>query len=369
LRSNNILSSDDTASDPRVDATIARRFGVASLVCLPLHHGQDAVGALVVSSRKKAAFSSTDRELLATIAHFVSGLVSTRVSAEPNPLGVTTSLSPTNNSAVPRELVDLAAYALGPELLRRTSAWHRIATVIASKEVATVCQPIVDLVDGSVFAVEALSRFRSQPQRPPDEWFDEASAVGLSGELEIMCLEAALAVLPSLPHQVSLSVNVSPQLLTTGAVNELLQRPERIIIELTEHTAVEDYSLLCEKVAELRNSGARFAVDDTGAGISSFAHILCLKPDFIKLDRSLVSGVATDPTRQALVVALANFACEVGSWLVAEGIESEGELSTLQAFGVQLGQGFYLGSPAPVQALFPIAVPNVSHHQRHPSCR
>jgi len=155
---------------------------------------------------------------------------------------------------------------------------------------------------------------------------------------------------------VSLAVNVSPLLLAAGAVSTLLQSvpPERVVVELTEHIAIQDYCALSQMVEQLRANGARLAVDDTGAGISSLAHILSLRPDIIKLDRFLVSGVDTDPARRALAVALVGFASEIGAGVVAEGIETEGELNTLRALGIVLGQGFFLGRPCPVSTLFPV---------------
>jgi EAL domain-containing protein (putative c-di-GMP-specific phosphodiesterase class I) len=243
------------------------------------------------------------------------------------------------------------ADTLAPGATRR----RRISEVIAGKAISIVCQPIVDLVRRRVVAVEALSRFPVGPERPPEAWFSEASAVGLSEQMELTSLEAALAVFPDLPAGVSLSVNVGPRLLATGTLSKLLESvpTERVVLELTEHVAVGDYRLLSEKVGQLRGRGTRLAVDDTGAGISSLAHILALRPDFIKLDRSLVSGVDTDPARRALAVALAGFAAGIGSCVVAEGIETGGELATLRALGIVLGQGFYLGRPAPVGVLFP----------------
>ena len=359
LHANAVLSSDDTDVDPRVDRGTAVRFGVTSLVCLPLRHAGETIGVLVVTSGKKAAFSGGDYELLGMMADFVSGLVGAGVDM----LTAIAKLRATDAgcqstgacSIASGKLVDLAANALGPELLQGTTGRRRIAEVIAGRAVSVVCQPIVDLVSRAVVAVEALSRFPVGPERPPEAWFSEAFAVGLSEELELVSLEASLGVLPHLPAEVSLSVNVGPRLLATGTLSKLLESvpPERVVLELTEHVAVEDYYALSREVEQLRGKGTRLAIDDTGAGISSLVHILALRPDLIKLDRSLVSGVDHDPVRRALAVALVGFAAEIGSCVVAEGIETGAELATLRALGIVLGQGFYLGRPAPVRALFP----------------
>ena len=361
LQANTVLSSDDVDVDPRVDHATAVRFGVTSLACLPLGHAGEAVGTLVVTSGQKAAFARDDYEMLKMVADLVSGLVGAGVdllTAVAKLRAVSTGRQPAGaTSRASGKLVELATNALGPELLQGTAGRHRIAEVIAGKTVSVVCQPIVDLISGTVVAVEALSRFPVGPERPPEAWFREASAVGLSTELELVSLEATLGVLPYLPAEVSLSVNVGPRLLATGALSRLLKTvpPGRIVLELTEHVAVEDYRALSREVEQLRGKGTRLAIDDTGAGISSLAHILALRPDLIKLDRSLVSGVDHDPVRRALAVALVGFAAEIGSCVVAEGVETGEELTTLRALGIALGQGFYLGRPAPVRALFPCA--------------
>jgi EAL domain-containing protein (putative c-di-GMP-specific phosphodiesterase class I) len=92
------------------------------------------------------------------------------------------------------------------------------------------------------------------------------------------------------------------------------------------------------------------AVDDAGAGFSSFRHILELRPAFVKLDRSLVAGIDADPVRQALIAGMCHFATSAGCRLVAEGIETEAELATLIELEVPLGQGYLLGYPAPADA-------------------
>ena len=95
----------------------------------------------------------------------------------------------------------------------------------------------------------------------------------------------------------------------------------------------------------------RIAVDDAGSGYSSLAHILKLAPDFIKLDRELVSGIDLDPVRRALAASLVTFAADTGAEIVAEGVETEDELEVLRRLGVRYAQGYHLGRPAPLHAL------------------
>jgi len=118
-----------------------------------------------------------------------------------------------------------------------------------------------------------------------------------------------------------------------------------LALEVTEHAPVEDYAVLRDALAPLRKSGIRLAIDDAGAGYSSLQHIIQLRPDIIKLDMSLTKSIDSDQARRALASALTFFAREVGSVIVAEGIETEAELATLQRLDVSRGQGYLLGRP------------------------
>jgi EAL domain-containing protein (putative c-di-GMP-specific phosphodiesterase class I) len=132
----------------------------------------------------------------------------------------------------------------------------------------------------------------------------------------------------------------------------LLDAPaRRVILELTEHTLVDDYPRLIASLRGLRRNGIRIAIDDTGSGYSSLAHILKLAPDFIKLDRELVSGIDVDPVRRALASTLVTFAAETGAQIIAEGVETEDELDVLRRLGVRFGQGYHLGHPSTLDVL------------------
>ena len=91
--------------------------------------------------------------------------------------------------------------------------------------------------------------------------------------------------------------------------------------------------------------GVRLAIDDTGAGFASLAHILKLAPDLIKLDRELTSGIDRDPVRCAPGAALVSFASRIGAEIIAEGIETASELEVLRGLGIRYGQGFLLCRP------------------------
>lgn len=252
-------------------------------------------------------------------------------------------------------LLAALASSLGHELAdegskeRPDSVPHRILDAIEGRGLQIVVQPIVDLATMQVTGVEALTRFDGPPAGP-DQWFAEATELGLGTLLEMTAVHAALDLLPQLPPDLYLSINASPATVDTDDFMQALSVVDgsRIVIELTEHTSVVDYFSLLARIDRLRRTGVRIAVDDAGAGYASFRHILALLPDIIKFDRNLISGIDVDPAREALVEALASFAARIEAELVAEGIENSGELTSLARLGVTCGQGYHLARPAPL---------------------
>ncbi len=221
----------------------------------------------------------------------------------------------------------------------------RLDAVIAAQAFHPVFQPIVELSSGAVVAYEALTRFSDGV--PPDQRFAEAWAVDRGVELELATLVAALDAANRLPPGRWLEVNLSPRALSEtarlrSALTHLVDRP--IVIEITEHESVADYGALGESIDALGDA-VQTAVDDAGAGIANFAHIVELRPDFVKLDISLVRGVQDDIGRQALVLAMRHFAQTTGCRLIAEGVETEEEAAAIEALGVEFGQGFWYGRP------------------------
>lgn len=238
---------------------------------------------------------------------------------------------------------------IDPHLADRAHARARIEQVLDRRALHIVHQPIVNLARGTTVAIEALARFPGPPDRPPDLWFAEAHAVGLGVELELLAVEEALLVLRRMPPNVVLAVNVSPMAASSRELRRLLAavEPRRVAVEITEHVAVDDYAALSRRLTSLRNLGTRISIDDTGAGYASLRHILALAPDYIKLDLALTQGIDTDPARRALAGALVSFVAESGSRLIAEGIETAGELATVRELGIPYGQGYHLGRPVP----------------------
>ena len=220
-----------------------------------------------------------------------------------------------------------------------------LAVIDTPGSITPVFQPIFDLRSQEVVGYEALSRFPAEVGYTPQEWFDLARKHGLAVELEAAAVRAALEV-PGRPAGASLSLNLSPEALLSGG--DALNLPEdlsAITIEVTENALVTEGPELELALQDLRARGARIAVDDAGAGYAGFAQLVRVRPDVVKLDRSLVESVNVQPTKAAVIKAFVGFAEDTGALICAEGIETAGELRVVRLLGSATGQGFLLGRP------------------------
>ncbi|TWH75268.1 EAL domain-containing protein (putative c-di-GMP-specific phosphodiesterase class I) [Modestobacter roseus] len=215
-------------------------------------------------------------------------------------------------------------------------------------DLTVVFQPIVDLASASIAGYEALARFPGTAS--PDVWFAAAAEAGLGAELEALALRKALAALPDLPPNTFLTVNVSPHLLGAAPVAAALAAPatlRRVVVELTEHMPTPDLAALREQTAALRGRGALIAIDDAGSGYAGLQQLAEVRPQLVKLDRALVAGADTDPVKAALAEMVGTFTSRIDAWLLAEGVETAGELAVFARLGVPLAQGWLFGRPAP----------------------
>jgi EAL domain-containing protein (putative c-di-GMP-specific phosphodiesterase class I) len=244
----------------------------------------------------------------------------------------------------------VSAALLGPMLAdhwRLADIRSQLDAIISDHAFTPVFQAVVDLESREVVGFEALTRFRDGTR--PDQRFIEAHDAGMSVRLETACIADQLEAATWLPPGTWVSLNVSPAL--ASAVVPLVSALERadrdVVIEITEHVEIGDYRQLVDAL-DLVRTRAKLAVDDAGAGYAGLRHILELRPQFVKLDISLVRHVDTDPARQAMVAGMAHFARNAGCELIAEGIESEEELKELVRLGAHLGQGYLFGKPGPI---------------------
>jgi PAS domain S-box-containing protein len=241
---------------------------------------------------------------------------------------------------------------LAPSLARErrmTQARERVRSIIEARAFGPVYQPVLDLARGSIVGFEALTRFTDG--WPPAEAFATAAECGLGTALEQATLAAAVEAARDLPRAAWLSLNVSPTMLgDVDRLRPLLGAGARpLVLEVTENETIAAYGPVRAAVRRL-GPGIRMAVDDAGAGVANFNHLVELRPDFVKIDAGLVRGVDVDVGRQAVVAAILHFAAASPCVVIAEGIETVAERETLRGLGVRLGQGFLLARPAPVEA-------------------
>jgi len=226
-------------------------------------------------------------------------------------------------------------------------SWDCRPLLAGEDDLSIVFQPIVDLALATVAGYEALARFPGTAS--PDVWFAAAAEAGLGAELEALAIRRALASLPDLPPNTFMTVNVSPHLLGTAPVQAAFAGPttlRRVVVELTEHAPAPDLGALRDLTAALRARGALIAIDDAGSGYAGLQQLAEIRPQLVKLDRALVAGVDDDPVKAALAEMVGTFTSRIDAWLLAEGIETVGELAVFARLGVPLAQGWLFGRPA-----------------------
>src|SRR4029077_2095929 len=234
-----------------------------------------------------------------------------------------------------------------------------IASLLTSGRIVAALQPIVRLNNDSVIGYEALARFPPRARiRTPDQLFGAAAALHMQSAVDLACVRAALQAASNI-GEADLFVNVligtlvdhSGVAALDKAVDDARIDPSTVVLEFSEREPVPDLARLQRIAAELRSLGFRIAVDDAGAGHASMRVIAELRPEFIKVDRSLIHAIDADRARRALVVALLSFSGHIGARVIAEGVETQPEKEVLLSLGVQFGQGWLLGRPVLAQPL------------------
>jgi EAL domain-containing protein (putative c-di-GMP-specific phosphodiesterase class I) len=224
----------------------------------------------------------------------------------------------------------------------------RIEALFHGQSLQIALQPIVDIHDGRCLGVEALSRFPAG-FGAPDTVFDAAHKVALGMELEELAVRKALRFLPQLAADQYLSVNLTPAAAFEAAerlFQEVSASLHLLVLEVTENAAVEGYTAFRQRLAPLREQGLRLSIDDAGSGYASLHHIVELHPDIIKIDRSLIDGLAADPSRRSAVRAFVALAADLGAKVVAEGVETTADLNAVRDLGIGAVQGFLLARPS-----------------------
>ncbi|HEU4802991.1 MAG TPA: EAL domain-containing protein [Solirubrobacterales bacterium] len=242
----------------------------------------------------------------------------------------------------------------------RAEIGRELAAALAADELAFHYQPIVDIASGRIASVEALARWH-HPERgaiSPELFVPIAEETGCGQELLERLLDHAAAEFPLIAAadpagSVSLAINVASTQLTSelliAAVGELVGRigvePRRVVVEISESALTGAADAYLARVSELRALGVRVSLDDFGIASTSIAQLRSLPIDQIKLDRSFVAGLGEASADAALAAGVLPLARALGIEVVAEGIETEGQLAHLFALGYRRGQGYMLARP------------------------
>ena len=236
------------------------------------------------------------------------------------------------------------------------SLMSEFRALVGGDGMRAVYQPIVDLSRGEVLGWEALARGPEHSHfAQPQMMFEFAEEVGCLFKLERACRRAAIDGLGGLePHQ-KLFLNIHPQTVgdpafRNGETKHLLAhhglKPENVVFEITERHTIKDFTNFHRTLDHYRSQGYLVAIDDAGTGYSGLSRMALIRPDFIKVDMSLIHGIESNPVQRALMETMVTLAERIGCLVVAEGIETATELSCLLSMGVHYGQGFHLGHPA-----------------------
>ncbi len=244
-------------------------------------------------------------------------------------------------------------------LIARRERHKMFEDLVLSEDVAVLYEPIVNLTTREVLGHEALVRGPWKGElHSPHRLFQLAEETGLVFELDCLCRRIALRGARGLEAGRKLFLNCLPTAIHDPAFREgvlertledLRLRPEDIVFEISERESIENFAIFREARDHLKELGFQVALDDTGVAYGSLEAVIELAPDYIKVDLSLIRGIDTDPPRQELLRALHAVAGKLGGQIIAEGIETSEELSTLQRLGVPHGQGYLFGRAAPLR--------------------
>ncbi len=249
----------------------------------------------------------------------------------------------------------------------RLAAERRLRDALARRSVDVHFQPIVDLSTSRVIAYEALARLRDNQGQliTPDGFIAVAEESGLVYELDIQVWNAVLQRAIGAPRLsgpgVRIAVNVSGRTLSaadfTQHVRTGLDRAslpgEKFIVEITEHSALENSPRVQNTLIELTSLGIHLAIDDFGTGYSGLAHLRRLPVQHLKVDRMFVAQLKGDPGATSTVKAIIEIAHAHGLAVIAEGVESAGDARSLHELGCNAAQGWLFGAPAPLDPLNP----------------
>ncbi len=217
-------------------------------------------------------------------------------------------------------------------------------------------QPLVDLDRVGIIGYEALCRGPADsPLHSPLVLFEVAARCGRLVELERLIVRLALQRFRGLhlPGQVFLNLTADTLMAANGCLDSIARDfatqglpASRIVIELTETRPILDPAALGQTLQGLRKLGFVVALDDLGEGFASLKRWMDIRPDFVKIDRHFIDGIAQEPLKQQFVRSILEMAASSGCTVIAEGLEQQGDLAVLRRLGVPVCQGYLLARPS-----------------------
>lgn len=243
---------------------------------------------------------------------------------------------------------------------KRRASRHELLETILDRRIYSVYEPIVEVESRTVFGYEALARGREGSRfHSPLALFGEAEEHELVFELDGICRESGLTGAKDFPAGTKLFLNIRPttihdpnfqadRLIETLKASQLT--PSDVVFEISEQESIASYGAFREMRDFYRGLGFQFALDDTGAGYAGLEELIEVEPDYIKIDRAMVSGVDTDPARESVLEALLTVADKMGAQVIGEGLDTLEELEVLGRLGIRFGQGWLFGRPTPLRA-------------------
>ena len=257
-----------------------------------------------------------------------------------------------------RALRQAIVIATTKEEERQSNLREVFQDILRKRRIRTVYQPIFDLNTMELHGHEALTRGPLETAfESPELLFQFAGDHDAIWELEQLCIESAAVHYQALPGG-NLFLNVEADSITALTTRRetleiLLRLKQRVVIEVTERSAIRDVPVFREALAALREKGFRIAIDDAGSGYASLQSIAELRPNYLKVANTLVTGLHGDTIKRDVVEMLVNLARRIDAVCVAEGIETPEDLEECRRLGIPYGQGFYLGVPEEIPAAGP----------------
>lgn len=252
-------------------------------------------------------------------------------------------------------------FLLKSKLIRHLSQSIALKNIIAQEAMNTYFQPIYDVKSNTTFGFEALNRpMALKLFQSADIFYEFVGQTDKVFLFECFCRNLSLVryhkkwLNYNRKKDFTLFINIHPNVLLdknyhSGETRALLEKlnisPEQVVFELTERSAVGDFEEFARVLSHYRSQGYRIAVDDVGSGYNSLKTLIYLKPEFIKLDRSLIQNIDQHKAQQQLLTVILNYAIESGTKVIAEGIETKSEYTFIQSVGVHYAQGYAIGRP------------------------